>query len=675
MTGLTSEQLLYTAFGLLLLAAVVALLFGRDWRRAGYVSVAFMALASLALWVLAARVLSSGAATMGPLLELRSVGASLQFRVDGLSAVFLLVVPFVGLAAMLYSVEYMQKMHRTQSPRLYYGFALLLMASIAGVITSSDLLFFFVFWELMTLASWTLVWFDRDDETKVRAAWQYFIVTHVAAACILVAALVTYDYAGSFGFSEVSRALGALVNGHLALAHLLMGLFLVGFITKAGVLPFGGWLPNAYPAAPSPASAGFAGTMTKLGIYGVVRAAFGFFPAEMSAVWGGVLAVLGAISIFVGTLTALRQDDVKRLLSFHIIGQTGYMLLGIGMGLFFIRTNPVLASLALIGGLFHVINNAIYKPLLFMNAGAAEFATDTRNLNKLGGLGAFMPITMGAAVIAALSIAGIPPLNGFASKWLIYQSAFQGGIGTPLFLLLGVVAAFISLATLASFMKFLGCVFLGKPGPSSRRVRSEVPSSMAIPQVALAAVCVIAGVVPFLPLAVLYRAAQDVIGGGIPAFTAIFGSNPEAMTLRTNSGVVGVWNPAYILLALVVCGIGAYALSQAGKAKTREAESWYGGEEAAADDVRYRAHGFVLPFKDVFAGVYPSFALPKIQALKAIRKALDFDKWLYGPAVNAGGRMTDRLSRTHSGVPQMYMLWQLVGVIVVLGVLFAVLRT
>ncbi len=671
----TSEQLLYAAFGLLVIGAAFALVFGKEWRSAGYTSTAFTLLASLMIWMLAGRVFNSGVLEVKQLFDLKPIGASLEFRVDALSAVFLLVVPFVGLVAMLYSVEYMNKLHNAYSPRLYYGFALLLLFSIVGVVTSSDLFFFFVFWELMTLTSWMLVWFDREDETKVRAAWQYFIVTHVAAAGILVAALVIYSQSKSFAFDDLSNVLAALSENNRVIAHLLMGLLLVGFMTKAGVLPFGAWLPNAYPAAPSPASSTFAGTMTKLGIYGIVRTAFGFFPLELSMVWGVVIAVFGAGSIFVGTLTALRQDDTKRLLSFHIIGQTGYMLLGIGTGLFFLARDPILGVIALIAGLYHVVNNAIYKPLLFMSAGAAEFTAGSRDLNKLGGLGATMPITLTTAVVAALSIAGIPPFNGFASKWLIYQSAFKGGIRVPLFLLLSVVAAFISLVTLASFMKFVGSTFLGKPSPEAKGVRSDVPLAMTVPQIALAMVCVIAGVVPFLPLTVLYKAAISMLGSAVTATQVeIFGSNPAAIMLTTNGAVFGIWNPAYILAALIVCSAGAYAFSRAANAKWREVPNWYCGEEATDNEVRYRAHGFVLPFKEAFAAVYPTIKLPKMPALKKVGDMLDFDRWLYKPVVDVGGRAVDRLSRTHSGIPQVYMLWQLVGVIVVLAVLLVVLR-
>jgi len=228
------------------------------------------------------------------------------------------------------------------------------------------------------------------------------------------------------------------------------------------------------------------------------------------------------------------------------------------------------------------------------------------------------------------------------------------------------------LVTLASFMKLLGSIFLGKPAAVySEKATREVPAGMQIPQIALAAVCVVLGVAPILPLTLLYGAAGDVLGpASVPAFTSMFGSNPLAITL----GGVGVWNPAVIVGVLLVCTLGAYLISRAAHAPSRQTEGWYGGEEAEPDEIRYRAHGFCLPFKQVFAKVYPIVPIPKARFLQFVGKILDFDKWIYNPLVRTGGRMTDRLSRTHSGVPQLYLLWQLAGVIAVLALLFILVR-
>ena len=266
------------------------------------------------------------------------------------------------------------------------------------------------------------------------------------------------------------------------LGNLVALLFLLGFATKAGVLPMGDWLPDAHPVAPSGMSAMLSGALVKIGIYGLLRVFCGFAPVTGSLrVWGVVIALAGTASLFVGTLTALKQADSKRLMAFHTIGQIGYICLGIGVGLYCLPTDPTLAALGFMGALFHAANHACFKACLFLGAGAVLFRTGERNMDKLGGLGASMPVTAGSSTVASLSIAGVPPFNGFASKWLILATCVLVGFTAPLFLVLGIIGLFISLATLASFLKVLGAVFLGRPD-ETRSVR-EVPWAMAVPQV------------------------------------------------------------------------------------------------------------------------------------------------------------------------------------------------
>jgi hydrogenase-4 component B len=676
MSFLTSEQLLLSAFGLLIVGALVTAVIARGWRSTGWIAVVFTAGATVALWVLAARVFAGGAQDTRVFAVFHPLGSSLRFHVDKLSAVFLVMTSFIGLAAALYAVEYMKRLHPAACPARYYPFACLLVAAIVGVVTVSDLLFFLIFWELMTLTSWVLVWFEREDEEKVRAAWQYFVIMHTASACMLVAAIVLFRHSGSLAFQDIPPAMSQIAHASPALVHVLVGLFVIAFVTKAGMFPFGAWLPAAHPAAPSPASALFAGGMIKAGIYGIARLLLEFVPVpEVTVVWGGILAVLGTASIFVGTLTALQQDDSKRVLSFHTIGQIGYILLALGAGVFFLHSLPLVAAVALIAGLYHAMNHACFKSLLFLNVGAAQYWTGTRNLNLMGGLGRLMPLTMLTAVIAALSISGIPPLCGFTSKWLIYQSTIFGGLTAPVFLMLCLVAIFSSIATLASFMKVLGSVFLGQLATNGKEVKGDVPLSMTGAQAALAVACVVLGIAPILILGFLYAAVSDVLApAGLPSFASLFGSNPAAITLSFGAGATGAWNPPIMILGLAVCMVIAYAIHRAAASPSRETAGWYGGEEAEPDEIRYRAHGFCLPFKEVFAKVYPSVPIPRARFLRFLGKVLDFDNWLYNPFVRTGGRMTDRLSRTHSGVPQLYLLWQMAGVIAVLALLFTLVR-
>ena len=367
------------------------------------------------------------------LLALPTIGAGFVVSVDCLSAIFLAITGTIGFLTTLYSVEYMTR-YRNDSVAKYYPLLQLLFAGIVGVVATGDFVFFLVFWELMTFASFFLVTFEREVRASQRAGFKYFVVNQAATFGMIAAALILWTKSGSFHFSAMRDALGGLLTTQPALAHLVLFLFFMGFATKAGILPMGDWLPDAYPAAPSGATAAFGGTMTKLGVYGLLRVFLCFLPlSPVTRTWGLLIALAGAVSLFVGTLTALKQDDIKRLMSFHVIGQVGYMFLGIGLGLFFLPSSPTLAALGLLAGTFHMINHSLYKSCLFLGAGAVTFRTGTRSLSALGGLRAFMPATAMYALIAALAIAGVPPLNGFASKWLMYATAILGGGAFPLF--------------------------------------------------------------------------------------------------------------------------------------------------------------------------------------------------------------------------------------------------
>jgi len=440
--------------------------------------------------------------------------------------------------------------------------------------------------------------------------------------------------------------LADLASSNPAIMYTVLALFFIGFATKAGVLPFGDWLPDAYPAAPSGASAAFAGTMSKLGIYGMLRVIVGMVPtAEAAVVWGIVIAIFGTASIFFGTLAALAQDDSKRLMSFHVIGQIGYMMLGIGVGLCLLPSAPVLGALAMIAGTFHLINNVCYKSCLLMNAGSVLYRTGTRDLNRVGGLSQLMPWTAATAAVAALSIAGVPPLSGFASKWMIYASTITAGIKHPLFLILALVALFVSLVTLASFLKFFGSAFLGKlAGGKAKEGEREVPFTMVFPQAILALLCVLFGLVPVLAVTAVYHAMGSAVtmsaaGFELPALSRLIGDSWFGIQMKTDGAAVGAWIPLVVLAALVACLMLAIIIRWLGGAPVRQVASWYGGEEHADELVRGRAHGFVLPFKKAFAKVYPQIGLPHWGYPRRLQQVFDLDSWLYarGRRESGGG--------------------------------------
>jgi hydrogenase-4 component B len=666
--------LLGLSTGLLLAGAAVSLLLSRHRRASGWASLVFVTGAAAALWAVVVKTFAAGPGAEVTLLELPGIAANLTIRVDHLSALFLAIVGTIAFLTTLFSVEYMTH-YQKDSVAKYYPVLLVFFAGIVGVVTTADFLFFLVFWELMTLASFFLVIFERENRAAQRAGLKYFVITHAATFCMTAAALILWTKSGSFAFSAMRDGLGVLLAEQPFVGHLAIFLFFVGFATKAGILPMGDWLPDAYPAAPSAATAAFGGSMTKLGIYGLLRVLLYFVPlSDATQIWGVVIALAGTASLFVGTLTALRQDDSKRLMSFHVIGQVGYMFLGIGIGLYFLpnENTRYLGMLGLLGGVFHMVNHSMYKSCLFLGAGAILYRTGTRSLNAVGGLGPLMPVTAICATSAALAISGVPPLNGFASKWLMYASAVLGGQKFALFVVMGLVAMFISLVTLASFLKYLGGAFLGQP--TTREGVREVPASMLIPQIVLALGCLGFGLLPLVPLQYVHQGLVGLMPDvQLPALGAVIGGGP-GLAFPGAGTAVAFWAPLPIALALGVLAVVAYAIQRAGAAQVRDVPVWYCGEEHAPELVRYPASSFYAPFKHAFENIYPTARLRVPRFPPGLRRAFDIDSWLYGPFVRVGHRIANGVSKSHVGIPQMYLLWIVLGAIIVVGILFGIAR-
>ncbi len=662
---MSTAELLAVAVTLLLVGAVASLALASRRRLAGWVSTAFVAAAATAIWVVVVRAFSSAVEGEATVLVLPGLGARLSVAVDPLSGFFLAIVATVAVVATLYSVDYMTHFAGNTLAK-FYPILLVFFAAIVGVLVVSDFLFFLVFWELMTLTSFFLVTFERENAASQRAGLKYFVITHAATLCLVVAALVLWREGGSFHFPDLLAALAQLLVVRPILAHVVLALLFIGFATKAGVLPMGDWLPDAHPVAPSGMSAALSGALVKLGIYGLVRFFCAPLPASTAAVgWGIAIALAGTASLFVGTLTALSQTDSKRLMAFHTIGQIGYICLGLGVGIACLRSAPTLGALAIMGALFHAANHACFKACLFLGAGAVLYRTGERDMNRLGGLAAAMPLTAGSSTVASLAIAGVPPLNGFASKWLIVAACLLAGMRQPLFLILGLVAMFISLATLASFLKVLGAVFLGEPNPE--RQVSEVPATMATAQIVLAALCVLLGVLPFWPLRFIREAVAASVPIAVPSASELLGG-PWGLSVAGGGVALALWSPLALVVGMALLALVAYGLQRAGGAGTREVAVWTGGEEHAAGAVRYPASSFYLPFKHAFEGIYPRIRW-RVPAFPAgLRRVFDVDSWAYQPVARLVERSAGAVSRSHVGVPQVYLLWIVVGAVAVVAI-------
>ncbi len=663
----------YTNVGLaflVLLAGSLAVGSARSWRSGGWVAAAFVATATILAWADGLKVLVNGRAVEGFVFALPGFGSQLAVMLDPLGAGFLMVITAVSLIATIYSVGYMG-FYKKESPRRFYSLLQLFIAGMIGVVAVADCLFFIVLWELMTLASYFLVTFERSDPRAVRAGFKYFIMTHVATAGLLVSAIVLWSGTGSWSFQAHGEGLGAL---SVAMRGFLLALYLIAFSTKAGIFPMGDWLPDAHPAAPSGVSAILSGVMIKLGAYGVIRVFWDVLPGVGTAseltTWGLVIVFLGTLSAFVGGVTAMKENDAKRLLAFSSISQMGYIFLALGIAVAFSVTPgmSLLVMLALLAAGFHTLNDAIYKSLLFMNAGSILYSTGTRDINKVGGLAVVMPAAAAAGLVGVASLSGLPPMNGFASKWLINQASSSGGISLSPLIVAAVVAFFVGLSTLAYSLKYFNIAFLGKPAASSGKA-VPIPLTMTFAQVVPALACILIGLLPFRAIGAVSSAmsvpSADMFG---------IGRVGGLMTVASGGAVSAIWSPIVLFGLFLIFFVLAEVLRASGRASMRVVPSWYGGEEHLDDEVRFRAKGFYSPFNEAFAHVYPRLAIPRLPSLGRIRAALDLDKWLYGPALRGSGRFVDKVSRSHIGVPQIYMIWQVAGMIVVVALLFALVK-
>jgi NADH:ubiquinone oxidoreductase subunit 5 (subunit L)/multisubunit Na+/H+ antiporter MnhA subunit len=296
----------------------------------------------------------------------------------------------------------------------------------------------------------------------------------------------------------------------------------------------------------------------------------------------------------------------------------------------------------------------------------------------MGALSAVLPTTALMAGIGSLSIAGIPPFNGFASKWLIYQVSIIGGIGFPLFVLFGLTAIFISLVTLAAFLKYLGAAFFGLPSAQTLPLqgkRAEVPLTMQFPQAVLGLCCIALGLFPILALRLILRAVGPLANAfsGVTLAGAV-GAAPFGLSFAPAGKVVGVWTPIAATAAFVLCVALAHGLSRLAHAPSRVVPVWYCGAEVPDTVGHFHAHGMYEPFRRAFERVYLATGVPTSGYPSALGRAFDLDRWLYGPIVRAGASVAERFSRSHVGIPQYYLLWQVIGVVIVLAALFALIR-
>jgi len=447
----------------------------------------------------AGRALISG----GPVLQQSPwLGEAVNIRLalDGFSLFMLVAISLVGLAASLFSIDYMEHYGAKGN---YYALYLVMIAGMNGLVLATDLFSVYIFLEVAAVASYALVAYGLGRD-ELEAAFKYLMLSVVASAFVVAAIAVIFGMTGSLDFAAVAAALKELNAG--SVVGVAAAFFIMGFGLKAALVPFHAWLPDAHPSAPAPISAVLSGLLIKVsGVYALTRIFLGVF--GLTPALSGVLMILGTVSMVAAAFLALGQKDMKRMLAYSSISQVGYVVLGIGIG----------TPLGIAGGLFHLFNHALAKGLLFLTSGSVQQATGTRDMDDMGGLAKRMPVTAVTNLIGSLSIAGVPPLNGFWSKLLIIVALVQAG--HPVF---AVIAVLVSVLTLWYYLLMQRKAFFGKLNEKWAAVK-EAPFWMTAATVLLALLCVGIGILFSSTVTIWIQPAADVLADGVHAVTGSWG--------------------------------------------------------------------------------------------------------------------------------------------------------
>jgi len=523
----------------------------------------------------------------------------MHMRLDALGAFFMLVIGSLVLPVAVYSQGYLRHEKRLTSLAVFLP---LFVLGMIGVVLSDDAFAFMLFWELMSVSSYFLVTHEHQHAENRKAGFIYLLMAHMAGLLIMGSFAVLYAASGSFEFSIMREA--DISPLWASVAFLLAGF---GFGTKAGVVPMHGWLPDAHPVAPSNVSALMSGIMLKVAIFGFIRISWDLMGSgDFQWWWGALVLAAGSSSAVSGVLMALQQHDLKRLLAYHSIENIGIILIGLGLGMLLAQAgHPVLAALGLIAALYHCINHALFKGLLFMGAGAVLHSTGSRNMEAMGGLIHRMPWTAALFLVACISISALPPFNGFVSEWLIFQTALMAPQldGTLLTAIVPFSAAMLALAgALAAtcFVKVFGVVFLGHARSDIAANAAEVDGWMKLGMAIPAVLCLLLGVLPALFIPLLDQVPQALL------HTSLFTSSEHQNWLwltPVDAAHASYSAPIALMGMLMLGGLAFWWLHPKGPS-LRRSKMWSCGNPHTHARMQYNATSFSQPLRRIFTDIY-----------------------------------------------------------------------
>lgn len=601
----------------------------------------------------------------------------LEIFVDGIAAFFLLMVGIVSFAVSIYSIGY-SKEYQIKKRTMALGFLFnVFILSMVLVVASNNAFFFLLFWEVMSLTSFFLVIYDHDKEENVKSGMTYLVMTHLGTAFIFASFLLGYIQTGSFSFDSFRHSSAGFP---LLVKNLVFIFALIGFGTKAGMVPLHIWLPKAHPSAPSNVSALMSAVMIKIGIYGVIRTIFdfsGFGASPDFAWWGMLLIAFGSASAIIGVLYAVVERDIKRALAFSSIENIGIILIGLGLSVVFASFQlTAFAMLALVASMYHTINHAVFKGLLFMGAGSVVSVTHTKNIEHLGGLVKQMPWTSLLFLIGAISISGLPPFNGFVSEWFTMQSLLSSYHIPSTILQISIAFASLPFAltigiAAATFVKLFGMTFLSKARSKYAINIKEVSHSMILGMSILAAVCVLFGVMPYLGTSLISTAFHMSSQPSSPF---------DTLTIQNSSGTsfANLSMPVVvIMLSSVSIAIFGFIRVLSGNTKKTKYGTWDCGFGSLNERMEYTPTSLSQPIRAVFKVFFRprnqtekesfgenSYLLKTVKIETAIKNI--FEDLLYTPIVSSFIFFFDKVRRLQTGKINAYLLYIMITLVLLL---------
>ena len=615
----------------------------------------------------------------------------LTFVVDELSAFFMLVVSVLAICVSIFSLGYTKEYDGRYSPGTMGFLFNIFHLSLVLVVTAGNAVLFLIMWETMSVSSYLLVMYENRKLESVSSGLLYVVMTHLGTALLTIAFIVMWLYtpgSHSFDFSAF-RDLGELGAMPDLARNIAFILLLIGFGTKAGLVPLHVWLPQAHPAAPSNVSAMMSGVMVKTAVYMLIRCYFDFL-GTWETWWGLLVLLVACISALVGVLYALMEEDLKRALAYSTVENVGLIFIALGAAMVFKSyhlADPVaniyladLAALALIAALFHTMSHSLFKGLLFMGAGSVLYSAHTKNLEEMGGLAKRMKWTGMLFFIGALSISAIPPFNGFVGEWLMFQSLLlTQNIEDPMVnLLLPVAVAVLALTgalAAACFVRIFGSTFLARPRSRHAAEADEVPRSMLVGMGAAAALCVLTGVLSFLIVPQLDKVSSSVLG------VSIADKLVNGLVLSPPGGEFSSMSPLAIGALLLFAIPASLLISRrlGGRRKVVTGDTWDCGTPLTSRS-EYSASGFSEPINRIFKSIYrphtevrteyttSSLIKRRISFSRSIEPV--FERYLYTPAVRLVVLLAKRVGFIQKGSIQAYLAY----IFVILLVLLVVFR-